>query len=158
MNSNRLRQSMMKLLKNSIRSLPLAAMVVTFDFATWRHVCDYGGDVGPYFYGFPMIYRTEIPWVNSLSGEFYLLGFLVDLLLFAVFSGLLLTVVQKELKMPKKTSLALWITSWLFAASITILNHTSIEWQYYWRTTSDHYLNHYKKECEKRFLFFGWND
>lgn len=47
-------------------STPIAEIV------TQRLTCDFQGDVGPEFYGFPWAYRTSIPWVNSMSGNLYL--------------------------------------------------------------------------------------
>ena len=51
--------------------LALALFLVTWDVLSLERSCDHP-DGGPELYGLPFVWRTSIPWVNSLSGEFYL--------------------------------------------------------------------------------------
>jgi hypothetical protein len=53
----------------------LSLSIPLLDIVTFRHSFDFNGNMGPDFYGFPFIYRTEIPWVNSFNGVFYIFGY-----------------------------------------------------------------------------------
>lgn len=57
-------------------------LVNSFELISIRKICQYP-EHGPFFYGFPMIYRTNMTWVNSGSGIIYLFGTLVN----AIFWG-----------------------------------------------------------------------
>ncbi|MCB0785666.1 MAG: hypothetical protein KDC02_15855, partial [Flavobacteriales bacterium] len=51
--------------------LALALFLVSWDVLSLERTCAHP-DGGPELYGLPLVWRTSIPWVNSMSGEFYL--------------------------------------------------------------------------------------
>lgn len=42
------------------------------------------GEMGPEYFGFPFIYRTDTTWVNSMSGEIYLKGLIGNLIFWII--------------------------------------------------------------------------
>lgn len=136
--------------------LLLSLSISQLDFITIRYECDYLGDMGPEYYGFPFIYRTQIPWVNSLSGNFYILGYIGNV---SVIYGLLFFSVT----LFKKFRISLGIMKYLkiVTSIITIILFifasmffTLIEWNFKWKY--NHIENYGGKplKCEKHLEFF----
>lgn len=71
----------MKINKDSILKIGFwflfGFLLRTCELVTVRKICFYP-EYGPYYYGFPMIYRTNTTWVNTGSGNIYALGLLIN--------------------------------------------------------------------------------
>jgi hypothetical protein len=123
----------MKILKTTILGL-LSLALPLLDIVTFRHTCDFNGDMGPEFYGLPFIYRTEIPWVNSLSGDFYLLGYAGNV----VFFGVIILIVAAVLKRVEQQGhiKKIWNVGWIGTAMVMILFSSMFffitEWHFDW--------------------------
>ncbi|SFT45061.1 hypothetical protein SAMN05216474_0636 [Lishizhenia tianjinensis] len=112
------------------------------DIVTLRHSYDFEDDIGPEFYGLPFIYRTEIPWVNSLSGDFYILGYFGNVIFFSLVL-VVFTLLIKSIKLNgfiKK----LWNVSWMGTSVFLILFAALFffitEWRFEW--TNSEILKH----------------
>jgi hypothetical protein len=123
--------------------LPLALPLL--DIVTIKHTYDFKGDFGPEFYGLPFIYRTEIPWGSSLSGEFYLVGYFGNVFFYSLVV-LAITLLLMKLKL-NTTIKKLWTMCWFGIASVLIVFAVIFflitDWRYAW-TNSEilHYANH----------------
>ena len=145
----------MKGLLNILKFIPLGAAIVTLNIFTWMHICDYKGDIGPKFYGFPLIFRTEVPWLRSLSGRFYLAGFIVDTLIYSLIIGLLLKIIGviKSLRLNKNAKIVVWIFITIISTLIIIQNHININWKYYWFPVFEGYFKNPSLTCDKKWIF-----
>ena len=64
------------------------------DVITFEYVCDYP-EYGPSFFGFPFVYRTSTPWVNSMSAVLYVTGSVGNLLFWTTIVYLVASLVEK---------------------------------------------------------------
>tara|TARA_B100001287_G_C22452733_1_gene421356 strand:+ start:150 stop:599 length:450 start_codon:yes stop_codon:yes gene_type:complete len=125
----------MKAIKIIILTL-LSLALPLLDIITFRHTCDFKGDMGPEFYGLPFIYRTEIPWVNSFNGDFYILGYFGNVLFFGIILAILALVISK-LKLNDKAK-KVRDTTWIGVSALLIffagLFFFVTEWRFNWTT------------------------
>jgi len=139
------------MIKQIILTFLISISLTLSDIVTFRFECDFPGGTGPQFYGFPFIYRTEIPWVNSLSGNFYFSGFIGNLIFnFAlVFFALKL---MKRLKLKskiKKVFIKLLYSITAILLVIASLKVLIIEWRFEWK---DNFYENYggkAPECDR---------
>lgn len=129
------------------------------DFITLHRKCDWLGDYGPEFYGFPFVYRTGIPWVNSMSGEFYGLGYLGNVLFYLLFSVLIIRLLKIVLINPKLKNLlskALKATIILLGI-LTIFSTFVIDWNFKWTDGRHEFEKAAQKEmeCNCKLEFFS---
>lgn len=134
----------------------LSASISLLDIITVRYDCDYLGDMGPGFYGFPFKYRTTIPWVNSMSGVFYISGFLSNILFYFTLILLSILILKRKIlnlivrKILRITGYVITLILLLLAS----LNFLVTDWRFEWQ---DSYFGNYggkPLECEKHFEFF----
>ncbi len=140
--------------KTILMSLILSLSILLLDIVTWRHECgDYGGDNGPVFYGFPFVYRTQIPWVNSFSGDFYIQWFLANLFVYSVFIFLIIYSIRLFILKSRQIKKALMIIIYsfitLFALS-TVWIFGMTEWHFTWN-----HRNLKTLQCEIQWSFFS---
>jgi hypothetical protein len=136
--------------------LLLSLSISQLDFITIRYECDYLGEMGPEYYGFPFIYRTQIPWVNSISGKFYILGYICNVSVIYTLLFLLvklsekLSINKRIMKFLKIITSLITIILFIFAS----LFFTIIEWNFEWKY--NHIENYGGKplKCEKHLEFF----
>jgi len=147
------------IVKYILIALILSASIPLLDIITIRYDCDYLGDMGPGFYGFPFKYRTTIPWVNSMSGVFYISGFLSNIVFYFTLTLLSIMLLKKVIlnlilrKILRITGYVITITLLLLAS----LNYMITDWRFEWKDT---YFENYggkPLECEKHFEFFYLN-
>lgn len=55
-----------------------AIVLVCLDIITMEHVHSCTDEHRPSLYGFPLVHRTGVPWVNSMSGVRYVWGTVVN--------------------------------------------------------------------------------
>jgi hypothetical protein len=152
--------SFQKFLFLLLKATPFAVFFVSLDVITWAHHCDFKGDLGPVFIGFPFIYRTEIPWVCSMSGQFYLLGFVGNVILTGSLIALI-NVVRKKLRLQlfsSKWRMISWLFLSLLCLTIFLLNHLSVDWFYAWQADFKGYVEHPSFESIKEWRFLAAND
>lgn len=145
--------------KNWIFLLLLPLSFPLFDFISFHRKCNWLGDGGPDYYGFPFVYRTQIPWVNSFSGEFYILGYLGN-----VFFYLLLVIVIRKLLryvlFSDKLKTILRNTSKVIIIVIAILSlffTYGIEWNIQWKDgrSEFEYTSGKELKCDCKLEFFS---
>lgn len=83
-------------------SVIMAITITSSKIITFEYVCDYS-EKGPKFYGFPFIQETGSTWVNSMSGEIYVLGFLGNLLFWLAIIGSLFFILSKIMDLQQKS-------------------------------------------------------
>lgn len=114
-----------------------------------RIACEYS-DGGPYLYGFPIIYQTGVPWVNSFEQHIYIMGFLVNM----AFWFTLVLVIYKRLVLLIKSKLVLklirFITLAIFGVHFIVLAWYTVEFRYFHWT----YNNNFYEDCETKIKFF----
>ncbi len=140
--------------KKLIFSLLVAPSLIFLDLIVFKYTCVYG-DGGPDFYGFPFIYRTDTSWGNSLSGELYILGFILNTLFWA-FIIYLLTVPLKYILVPFRSIFVNILATLvlLFSFFIVLSNIMVIDWRY--KTHHDVTMDYYPDDvvCKKELWFF----
>ncbi len=135
----------------------LSLSISQLDIISVRYDCDYCGDGGPGFYGFPFKYRTTIPWVNSMSGDFYISGFLGNTLFFFVIIFALIILLKrivKSLKVKKIFKIIGYVLTTILLL-LAAMNFFIIDWRFEWKDT---YYNNYggkPLKCEKHLEFFS---
>lgn len=67
-------------MRRSLLLLLFAVILVGLDLFTIEHVHTCTDEHRPSLYGFPMVHRTGVPWVNSMSGVRYVAGTLVNVI------------------------------------------------------------------------------
>lgn len=145
-----------KTAKYILITLIVSLSIPLLDIITVRFDCDYLGDTGPGFYGFPFKYRTSIPWVNTMSGVFYISGFLCNILFYCILilsSILTLKRIIASLIVRKVLRITGYVIAFILLP-LAILNFMFTDWKFEWKDT--YYKNYGGKplECEKHFEFF----
>jgi small-conductance mechanosensitive channel len=129
------------------------------DFITLHRKCDWLGDGGPEYYGFPFVYRTGIPWVNSMSGEFYGLGYLGNVLFYLLLSVWIIRLLKIAVIHPK-------LKSFLSKASkatiillviLTIFSSFIVDWNFQWTDGRNKFEKAARKElkCDCKIELFS---
>lgn len=141
--------------KRALISLLVGVGLAFFDLISFEYTCEYSENM-PKFYGFPAVYRTSSPFVNSLTAGLYLKGLIINCLFWSSICLLTLTMTKKigqnVLKKVVHTTLG------LFAAAILLFSTAEIiiiEW--YVDFDHDNFkIHHFEKEpeCERRLTFF----
>ena len=138
-----------------IITILLSLALPLLDIVTLRHSYNFEDDMGPEFYGLPFIYRTEIPWVNSLSGDFYILGYFGNVICF----GLVLVIFTLLIKSIKLNEFIkkLWNVSWMGTSIVLILFAALFffitKWKFEW-TNSEILIHSNQPELGSRTLEF----
>ena len=108
------------------------------------------GEMGPEYFGFPFIYRTDTTWVNSMSGEIYLKGLLGNLIFWG---GIILIASFGIDKLKGKFKKATQILTISFGALVCLiaLTSTAIDWRFHFDHNDmkgDYFINEldYNKE------------
>ena len=104
-------------------SLVFALGLTLSDLIAFEYICEYG-ELGPTFYGFPFVYRTNTTWVNSMSGEIYLTGLLLNTLFWFIITIGLVFLFKKIKNIVAKKILK--IGGWAFFGFIVFLGLLSI--------------------------------
>lgn len=135
----------------------IAAFLLPFiDIISIRYSC-FHNEMGPELYGFPFIYRTQIPWVNSFEGNLYLLGYLGNALFYLLIIKLIelsLNKINENIirnKYFKISTIIVFILTIVFSSLPVFI----YEWECELTTKkileyADQPLN-----CEKQWIFFG---
>jgi hypothetical protein len=148
-----------KNVKYILISLLLALSIPLLDIITVRYECDYFGDAGPVFYGFPFKYRTALPWINSLSGVFYISGFLYNFLFYFVLifsSILLLNKLIKKLIFKKILRIIGYVIVFM-SLLLALSKFLVIDWKFEWKNRYFENRGEKPLECERHFEFFDNN-
>ncbi|SNR16424.1 hypothetical protein [Tenacibaculum jejuense] len=144
----------MKELKKVVFSIILSLGMITDDFLIFEYICDYP-ELGPRFYGFPFVQETNTTWVNSMSGEIYLFGFLGNFIFWIVLFRIL---IQLFIKL-KQTVIIKLIQVLVSVLSLfyTYAYFLAIDWRL--SLTHDNFKLHYyqsEPSCKKIFKFSRW--
>jgi len=135
----------------------LALALPLLDIVTFRHTYDFKGDMGPEFYGLPFIYRTEIPWGSSLSGEFYVLGYFGNVL-FCAIVVLIFTLLMMRIKL-NLTIKKLWNISWTSTSIVLILFSALFffitDWRFDWTNSEILQYTDQSVDCSKTLEFIS---
>lgn len=142
-------------MKKLIFIIPLSISLVLLDLISFKYKCRYE-DGGPDFYGFPFIYRTDTSYVNSLSGELYISGFLGNTLFWTLLLFLsIITIKQLIPHINKTILLVLKVLILIISVFIIYVSTEIIDWRYQWN--HDFKINYYPDEvdCNRELLFFN---
>ena len=126
---------------------------ITDEYLIFEYVCDYP-EGGPKFYGFPFVQETDATWVNSMSGEIYLLGFLGNLIFWAlIIRGIVFIASKLKRKIIKRV---IGIFAWLiftWSLFISFVNFNAVDWRI--EFTHDNFkMNYYQSDIECKRNFF----
>lgn len=136
-------------------ALILALGMITDDWLTFEFICDYK-EYGPRFYGFPFVQETNTSWVNSMSGEIYLFGFLGNLLFWTfIFYVIILIINRIKNKIIVKLCNGISLVFVLIALLNSFVYFSVIDWRL--EKTHDNFkLNYYTSDikCERKFKLF----
>lgn len=141
-------------MKKLAYALIFSLFIVSNGIFTFKYECAYS-DGGPDFYGFPFVQETDHTWVNSLSGEIYLAGYLSNLLIWTII-GFGLSLLLKRISWGKAKQ-AMNIVAMAMAGlalAFSIFTFSLIDWRYHW--SHDNFkMNHYQNEieCQRTFQF-----
>ena len=119
------------MIRKFIFSVIVSIGIVTINIPTFEYIPDYPhGEMGPEFYGFPFIRSTDTTWVNTGSGEIYLIGFIGNIIFW---SFLCMTVIYFTEKI-KRPIIKIIINSSgvvlvILSVMISILYYSAIEWR-----------------------------
>ena len=142
----------MKELSTIIYSIILALGILTIDFFKFEYICDYP-EIGPTFYGFPFVQETNRTWVNSMSGEIYILGFLGNLLLWTLFFRVIFQFFKRfQNKVTFKVIRLLLVVFCLFNVHMYF---SIIDWRFSY-SHNNFKLNYYQSEpyCKRIFKLY----
>ena len=126
----------------------------SFEFLTFMKVCEYP-EHGPYFVGFPFIYRTNMTWVNTGSGNYYLLNWLGNIVFWFSVVYLLWIALKKMFKFNGVIPLKGMILGILFSVAyqVTIMNVLDIRYLLVHDVRLDYYDSDIK--CNSKLIFFN---
>lgn len=94
-------QIVMKLNKfHLLLSFLITAFILEFNVITFRTILANHHEHEPNLFGFPFIYKTSVPWVNSFEQNVYLLGLLENMVVGCVFFYVFIGQINK-LRFPK---------------------------------------------------------
>ena len=135
----------------------LSLALPLLDIVTFRHSYDFNDDMGPDFYGLPFIYRTEIPWVNSFNGDFYILGYFGNVFFYSIVL-VIFTLIIKRIKLSGLIK-KLWNISWIgtsvvlffFAAMFFLIT----EWRFEWTNSEMLKYTNQSVTCSKTLEFIS---
>lgn len=130
------------------------------DFITFHQKCDWLGDDGPEFYGLPFAYRSQIPLGSSMSGEFYRLGYLGNVLFYFLFALMIFktfNLLNVKPKLKSFISKASKVTIMLFLI-LTIFSSFIIDWNFKWTDGRNQFEKGAGKgmkcDCKLEFFFY----
>jgi hypothetical protein len=124
------------------------------DLIVFVYRCDFP-EYGPDFIGFPFIYRSSIPWVNSLSANLYLSGLIGNVLFWTIFAFILITLAEKVATNGIRIASRIAVKS-IFTAVLLLgaLKYSATEWTS--KKSHKNFSMGYFKEgvsCSKALLF-----
>lgn len=137
-------------MKRLIFTIIVALGIITDEFLIFEYTCDYP-EYGPQFYGFPFVQETSTTWVNSMSGEIYLLGFIGNLIFWAIIIGLIIFFFRNT-KSKLILLFAYLAISWSLFVSFAYF--IAIDWRL--EFTHDNFkLDYYQSEidCDREIIF-----
>ncbi|MFT6334778.1 MAG: hypothetical protein ACJATI_001524 [Halioglobus sp.] len=131
-------------------------LLSSVELVTIRKICFYP-EHGPNFYGFPMIYRTNTTWVNTGSGNIYVVGLFIN----SIFWGGLSYVISNSIrKLINSRSVKIGITITLLLSTIfNCFIFSCFDLSFKFHHTSK--MNYYQQdiECERTVEIFNlWTD
>lgn len=112
------------------------------------------GEMGPEYFGFPFIYRTDTTWVNSMSGEIYLKGLIVNFIFWVIVILITVFCIDKLNGRFKKVTQIFFISFGLFVCLIALTN-TVIDWKLHFdhnNMKGDYFIN--ELDYTKKIHFF----
>jgi hypothetical protein len=118
-----------------LQVLLIAAALLFMDTITLVRVDTCPNEQLPSLIGFPLPYRTSIPWVNSMSGALYAQGLLLDLLFWALAVAAIGWGLARAVPKALSTSNLAKVFSWSVAgisALVILFFFTAIEWHWQW--------------------------
>lgn len=133
----------------------LGLLLNSLELVTIKKVCEYP-ELGPHYYGFPMIYRTNMTWVNTGSGIIFILNWLINILFWVVVSIGLWNITKKILKLKKEfpKSIILVIIGISIFFQLIKLNALDLRYELVHNVKMNYY--HQEINCESKFLFFNF--
>jgi len=134
----------------------LGLLFNSLELISIRKICYYP-EHGPYFYGFPMIHRTNMTWVNTGSGTIYLLGLIVN----GLFWGLILYGLKRITTKLTSNRISKYLLSAMAIISliyfILIQNVYELKFEFNHTVKMDYY--HQEIECDKTIKILNlWTD
>ncbi|WGD34754.1 hypothetical protein [Olleya sp. YS] len=142
-------------MKKILASLCLAIGFTLPNFISYKFVCA-TDERWPDFYGFPFVQNTDRSWVFSMSGKFFISGFIGNV----IFWGLLFYVIIRLLNLLKHRVFiivrrVILITLCLFSLWVIYFELTLFDWRLQWNH-DDFKMNYYqqKLDCKRTFHFF----
>ncbi len=133
----------------------LGLLLNSLELVTFYKVCEYP-EHGPDYYGFPMIYRTNMTWVNTGSGIIFILNWIVNIIFWIAISIGLWNFIKKILKLKMEFPKPIMLAIIGITAVIQLINMDVLDLKY--ELVHDVKMNYYQQEinCESRLLFFNF--
>lgn len=133
----------------------LAIVFTSSNIVTFEYLCDYP-ERGPKFYGFPSVQQADTSWVNSMSGEIYVLGFLGNLLFWMAIVGSAFFMLSKVKQVLTKAIINVLVCLFfVLSMYFSLLNFTMVDWNLKW-THHNFKIGYYKSEivCKRNVVLF----
>jgi len=136
--------------------LSIGILINSIEILSIRKICHYP-EHGPFFYGFPMVYRTNMTWVNSGSGIIYMSGLIVNGFFWGSFIFFLKQLLSKVL--PKKAVqifISLIVMICLINFTMTLIAY-DLAYKFHHKVKMDYYQQ--EIECDRSLKLFNfWMD
>ena len=142
--------------KNILILFCLSLGFTILNFVRFEYSCK-TDELWPKFYGFPFVQWTDTTWVNSMSGDFFLKGFLCNVLFWFAFFYLVIHLLNSiQHKIFKKIINTIIIFLCLFSLIIIYFEFTVFDWRFNW-DHNNFKLDYYQEEldCVRTFHFFN---
>lgn len=123
------------------RILPLACfaiIIIGLDLPTREHIHICHDEHRPSLFGFPMVHRTGVPWVNSMSGVRYVSGTLVNVLCMFMVLWCIAKLLERWSRWRDRT-LPKWMPWFVLVPGILLLSLDllAIDWRWQWASDWD---------------------
>jgi hypothetical protein len=127
----------------------------SLELVTIKKICEYP-EHGPYYYGFPLIYRTNMTWVNTGSGIIFTLNWIINIIFWLVVSIGLWNITRKILKLKKEFPKAIMLIIIGITIVLQIIEMKALDLRY--ELVHDVKMNYYQQEinCESKLVFFNF--
>ncbi len=138
-------------MKKILLLIVLSLGMITDDFLVFEYTCNYP-ELGPKFYGFPFVQETNTTWVNSMSGEIYILGFIGNLIIWTLIFGIVFQLLKR---IRNSIGFKVFVTVlMLYALFFSCVYFSIIDWRFSY--SHDDFKVHYyqsKPDCKPIFKF-----
>lgn len=143
-----------KQILNILFVICLGLLLNSLELVTIKKVCEYP-EHGPFYFGFPMIYRTNMTWVNTGSGNIFILNWLINVIFWIMVSIGFWHFTKRIINLKKGFPKAIKLIVVLIAIVFQIIEKDTFDLEYI--LVHDVKMNYYQKEikCNSKLIFFN---